>query len=879
MSRSRRQGLAPIEQELEASSSVVHTITLSGSPSWVPTLSGLPTSWVPTLSGFTSNDPLPVRLDHHSTPSPLPPYLQSISSSFQHMELETTVSKFSGDRVLVNDARACINEYIHSVLNNHSSDLKEVSDDEVIESISLGLQQPKEWTMRHLLSNRTTLVKQIVASTAATAIAMGTFSVVTDAIRTGGSIVMPQLDGLLSASQALYILTKTMGLDQMAIRRVNILLEKHPTYLWLRTQKIKIPVPRFLRKYVSEHQSERAYIEIMAEHLMDYMAMEGIRYATIGNIYDYILSAILQGTVSYTWYQGTKLVRALRQMCSTDGFILLANAASSWGKRRDEDEDNPLLLSSFCVYTLDRTIAPLTDLGSGPPFSLADSLTTATTLGTTLAMGLFAAHVAGGPGGVLTHIVQNDAIQQLVLNGMIERSGLWRLITGLATVYTGKTLDKIDATQKEIWQSLVPERGGVWTLNRKELIKQFFSLVLGEQIYSNEMLEVLDVAQLRAVIERQGILIPVASNRWNKAQLRQHIQDAQQQVFHITYRELILNLCKHAMQSIATVALMKGVHAFYASINTATIAKEIGLTPEEIAELNNPDRGVLYDQDVEGVTKVMDYIDNNPDVIEVLLEPIEAMTRDDQKEMIQEKKDLFHAIRQEKIDRAAAYKANQIQAYATKYGITQDQLGNISRLQELQTLIEQQRTSIAETVAGVKTQFGQVDADQLISIEMKNQWETMQFVDLYTQMKNAVTEHLVDSTIIGPLSYANVIINSVNYGKNTYNIGLAFSQLTGVYKEITDMLPYAPVADIPLVASAGQYLENMIIRPQKNVYQVFLEASLDQIKEANFDVRDLAWNIAKRVMGKDSVMTDYHRLRYQNNLIAILLKHPEDART
>jgi hypothetical protein len=832
---------------------------------------------------------LPLRLDHHQGSTPIPFYMESMSTSFQIDDLEPTPSiatnKFQEDRVLVDDARVSINEYIHGVLNNHSDDLKDVTDDQVIESISLGLQQPKEWTIRHLLSNRSTLVKQIVASSAATAIAMGSFAVITEAIRTGGSIVLPQLDSLLTASQALYILTKTLGLDQMAIRRVNLLMEKHPSYLWLRTQKIKIPVPRFLRKYISEHQSERAYIEIMAEQLMDYMAMEGIRYLTIGNIYDYILSALLSGTVSYTWNQGTKLVRALRRMCSTDGFILMANSAASWGKKEEKEEGrgrDPLLLSSF-VNNLDRNLAPdplpvTVPVPSDIDESLADTLVSATTLGTTLMGGLIASQIAGGPVAVLTHIVQNDAVQQLVLNGMIERSGFKSLITGLGEVYTEKTLDKISATQREIWQSITPEKGGgVWTLNRKALIKQFFALVLGEQIYSDEMLEALDAAQLRAVIERQGIQIPVESNRWNKALLRQHIQESQKKVFKITYRELILNMSKHAMQSIATVAFIKGIHAFYASVNTSTVAKEIGLTPEEIAEINNPERGTLYREDVAGVTKVLEYMDQNPDVMAVLLEQ-EALTREDQVAMIQEKKDLFQAIRQEKLDRAALYKANQIQAYATKYGITQDQLANISRLDELQSLIEQQRTSIAEIVAGVKTQFGQVDPSRVIPMEMKQQWEDMQFVDLYSQIRNAVTEHLVDSTLIGPLSYANIIINSINYGKNTYNIGLAFSQLTGVYKEITDNLPYAPVTDLPLVGSAGQYLENMLIRPSKNVYQVFLEASLNQIKEANFDVRDLAWNVANRVIGKDSFMSDYHRLRYQNNLIAILLKHPEDAR-
>lgn len=756
------------------------------------------------------------------------------------------------------------NEFIHRVIS-YQADQTHVSNETILKYLSQELKSQVSDVAQHIVSNRWALARNVTITVVSSAMIAGIYTA-----------SIPSFP-LIGTGNALYIMGKTLGLEAVIVRRINQLIEKHPRVLEAKLHKF--PVPRFMQPWLKERGLDKKF-DVTIGEIMDRMMVEGVRYMTFKTWYAYMLSAILPGiiykTASLTNTAACHIIGQLRYWSRYSGFeafhAQLIDAVQSTWDNDDDDDDEKKQHDSLSMNDLarivDQSIQP-----APPPEAGENRFIAAAALGTTLTVGL----VTGQLVEPALHLIQNEMVRGMAFTGLVQASSFDQYIIQLGLHYTKETIDKI----KSLRASILDKRTRA---DSPSLIQHFFGLILGEQIYSKEMIEKLSKAQLLMIIQNHGILTTHKDpKRMSEHQLREMLTKHQQDVLQTTHQQMLMTFTKYALETATVVTLANGIASIYEVVNSPTLATEAGLTKDEIKVFNQVDpeleTDIMADTRANVAEKVNTYLNDHPEVVLVLQEgqlAPDVTTHVDDTHRIR-------AIRAERHERRIAYEQDRIHEYAAKYKLLPEQTIGITKLGELQALIHErlantQTNTQTQAMVGVTTatQYGTVREETLIPRALHEEFKEMTFTDLYTTLKRRAATAAFTHPI---LNYINSGVDVINYGKNTYNLGLAFNRLTGygTIEGVTEHLPYAPTTNLRPILDAAQFVNDYIVTDQpRNVYDVFLTSMKHQISTANFDVRDFATDIAGQVVGTDRALDDMTALA-KHNLIAILLGYNQDV--
>jgi hypothetical protein len=534
-------------------------------------------------------------------------------------------------------------------------------------------------------------------------------------------------------------------------------------------------------------------------------------------------------------------------------------------------------------------------------FSTSNVITTATVIGTTVALGLFQGQVSST---ALTSLAENTFVRNTAFSLIVSQTKLADFIGKFGGRLTSKTLSALHLLEKPLLDANAsPEQ-------RTGLLQKFFGLLLGQEIYSDQQISAMNsVEEIKNILIRNGVkkeLFPKGESSveiWRKALLHH-----QQEVLSITQQELVSSLTENMLKGAASAGLVQGANLVYQnygsqlleSINNNVLSTAAGLTKEEIAAVNlhandpafvqaqmsNPTISSLKPQTPQesGIHKLKTFQKENSFLFDsentsaakvpVSNQAVLVETATQGPDLNKQQRDLLKQVRVERqaqrelmetleATQKAVKQQELISKYATKFKLSTEQVQGIKNMQDLQQAIRTQTSTGISSKTAVETareiEYGNLTSEQLLGgKDLHDRLMKMEYTPIYQQLKGAAARAAAAQTgwLEQATSLYNQGIETLHLGRDTYNFGNALNKIFRVNEALADNAPFIDFGDFTPVANLGDALANLVGANEKENYgKVFLQAITEKIVK-NSSTTEFLMNLAGKLAGSNAAQQD-----------------------
>lgn len=508
------------------------------------------------------------------------------------------------------------------------------------------------------------------------------------------------------------------------------------------------------------------------------------------------------------------------------------------------------------------------------------------------------------------YLNKNSAVQSAAIGMILNSTGIDNFIAKMGSNLTTGVLGKLfDLKQKVALDGHISP----------EIKTQFISLILGENIYSDSAIKQMNKVEIKAIFDKHGIhksRYPGAKQSaevWRAALIKH-----QQEMLAITREYLIEVISQNLFKASSTALVVNAINTGYQSYesvinevaNSATLSKLANLSPKEIAAIVSSKVGTFIPtfgktgqelpepELISGQKKIDEFLVENPElaaelnknpmVIEpeiavddptiagvlpdgtILRKTVEPETTTSQRDAI---KMLREERRKERIALETdaklakdAYIQEQIQKYAIKYKIPDSTLANIKTMKDLEVAIREKLSNPSvDTPVSPALKFGTLKDEDLLDRDTADILKNIEIDPIYNSIKRYAASH-VESWIPGYGYYKNMIsninlgIDSINYGKNVYNIALALKKSI-LFKSGSSVenLPFAPLENIDKFDNLKDVLIDNLEFNKINAYEVVLNSVKNKIING-LDNKQFLFDLATNIAGKEAATKDLEQI-------------------
>lgn len=554
--------------------------------------------------------------------------------------------------------------------------------------------------------------------------------------------------------------------------------------------------------------------------------------------------------------------------------------------------------------------------------NLSNVLATSAAIGTTLAIGLYTGQ----------NLADNSFIRQTAFSLIATQTGVTDFIGKFAGTFVSGHLGKL----KNLNAALLDPK--ISFDKRSELTKSFFSFIMGETIYSNEQIADMSADEIKKVFKANGVQVSekdlsnTSARFWRDALLKH-----QQSILSITQEAFIESLTTQLVKGASAALLTKGMDMAYENypanlleaVNLGSLARFAGLSNDEIAAVNVASNSPQFVEQqmqqggiaplvdavpsdaIDGVNKMKTYLREHPEIAAELktgTEPTSGVLIKTNGQPIDEvgirnqtERANLQLIREERREQRKLLDASnsvrqieRVQKYAIKHGLTTAQMEGLKNMRDLQRAIADMTSTATKTELPV--QFT-ATPEQLIGEELYRDLAGSEFTPLYAAVKKAaahtaafyagdVADVLLESSTgtaglgIGKLlskatGIYNAGVDTINIGKNTYNLATAVNRLVNPLIQATTepngwlasastlaaaYLPLMPAANLPAITNAGEILaEALGANVTVNTRQLFIEATIQSLRN-QWSTTQLLMYIATKSAGADAAQSDIDKI-------------------
>lgn len=510
------------------------------------------------------------------------------------------------------------------------------------------------------------------------------------------------------------------------------------------------------------------------------------------------------------------------------------------------------------------------------------------------------------------YLNKNSAIQSAAIGMILNSTGIDNFIAKMGSNLTTGVLGKLfDLKQKVALDGHISP----------EIKTQFISLILGENIYSDSAIKQMNKVEIKAIFDKHGIhksRYPGAKQSaevWRAALIKH-----QQEMLAITREYLIEVISENLFKASSTALVVNAINTGYQSYesvinevaNSATLSKLANLSPKEIAAIISSKAGtfiptfgktsqeLLQPELISGQKKIDEFLVENPELAtelnknpmarepEIAVEDptiagilpdgtILRKTVDPETTTSTSQRDAIKMLREERRKERIAletdakvakdvYIQEQIQKYAIKYKIPDSKLDSIKTMRDLEVAIREKLSNPSvDTPVSPALKFGTLKDEDLLDRDTADILKNIEIDPIYNSIKRYAVSN-VESWVPGYGYYKNMIsninlgIDSINYGKNVYNIALALKKSI-LFKSGSSVenLPFAPLANIDKIDNIKDFLMDNLEFNKINAYEVVLNSIKNKIING-LDNKQFLLDLATNIAGKETATKDLEKI-------------------